>query len=146
MSGKLTRVAHTRLAAPAEPWFSPRPVTVTVRSRRGHSHWVTFIDDCPCFPAVYFIAIKSDVFDPEVQGVGRECYQATATAASASFRMIREVNTRRTMNDGHLSFGKLLASAGIRCVHTICPNRLHCRGDNDSPVSSLIVRICFLFP
>jgi len=132
--------------APSAGFLLAQLVTVTVRNRRGHFYWVTFIDDCPRFPAVYFIASKSDVFDPEVQGVGQECYQATATAASAPFQMIREVNIQWATDDVHISFGKFLANAGIHCEYTICPNPLHCRGENDSPVSSLIVRICFLFP
>ncbi len=67
INGKLTRAPHTKPAAHAkQPLFhifsdvhGPLPVC----SQCGHSYWVTFIDDYSCFPAVYFIAKKSDVFE-----------------------------------------------------------------------------------
>jgi len=67
VNGKLTRAPHTRLAACAERplarIFSDVHGPLPVRSRCGHIYWVTFIDDHSRFPAVYFVAKKSDVFD-----------------------------------------------------------------------------------
>jgi len=67
MNGKLTRVLHTCLAARVERLlaciFSDVHGPLPMRSWHGHIYWVTFIDDHSCFPAVYFVAKKSDVFD-----------------------------------------------------------------------------------
>ena len=43
--------------------FSDVHGPVLVRSQQGHYYWVTFIDDHSQFPAVYFIAKKSDVYN-----------------------------------------------------------------------------------
>jgi len=67
VNGKLTRALHTRLAARAERLlariFSDVHGPLPVRSQCGHIYWVTFINDHSRFPAVYFVAKKSDVFD-----------------------------------------------------------------------------------
>jgi len=60
------RAPHTKPAACMEQplfcVFSDVHGPLPVCSQHGHIYWVTFIDDHSCFPAVYFIAKKSDVF------------------------------------------------------------------------------------
>jgi hypothetical protein len=65
-NGKLSRAPHTKPAAQAERplrrVFSDVHGPIPVHSRQGHYYWVTFIDDYSRFPAVYFIANKSNIF------------------------------------------------------------------------------------
>ncbi len=60
------RVPHTKPAARVEQLlfcvFSDVHSPLPVRSWRGHIYWVMFINDHSCFPAIYFIMKKSDIF------------------------------------------------------------------------------------
>ncbi len=67
VNGKLTRAPHTKPAAHAE-WlllhiFSDVHGPLPMHSQHGHLYWVTFINDHSCFPVVYFITRKSNIFN-----------------------------------------------------------------------------------
>jgi len=66
VNGKLTWVPHTcpvmHAEVPLQQVYSDVHGPVSTRSWWGNVYWVSFIDDYSCFPAVYFIRNKSDVF------------------------------------------------------------------------------------
>ena len=116
VNGKLTRAPHSKPAARAERpllrVFSDVHGPVPVQSRQGHYYWVTFIDDYSRFPAVYFIAKKSDVYDAFRK------YKAWAENVTG-----RRIGILRDDKGGEYMagiFDKFLAEAGIRQEHSIC--------------------------
>ena len=66
VNGKLTRALHTKPTTQAEQpllWiYSDVHSPIPIHSWQGHMYWVTFIDNFSHFPAIYFIAKKSDIF------------------------------------------------------------------------------------
>ena len=115
VNGKLTRAPHTRPATRAEHpllrVFSDVHGPVPIRSRKGNQYWVTFIDDHSRFPAVYFIARKSDVFDAFRR------YKAWAENATG-----QRIGALRDDKGGEYmagDFDRFLAEAGIRREHSI---------------------------
>ena len=115
VNGKLTRAPHTKLATradrPLHRVFSDVHGPLRFSSRRGHIYWVTFIDDYSRFPAVYFIAKKSDVF-----GAFRK-YKAWAENITGC-----QIGILRDDKGGEYvgrEFDDFLAEAGIRREHSI---------------------------
>ena len=115
INGKLTRAPHSKPATRAERpllrVFSDVHGPVPVRSRQGHYYWVTFIDDHSRFPAVYFIARKSDVCN------AFQKYKAWAENATGQWIGILRDDKGSEYMTGE--FDKLLAEAGIRREHSI---------------------------
>jgi transposase InsO family protein len=115
VNGKLTRAPHTKPTVRAERplfrVFSDVHGPVPVRSRHGHFFWVTFINDHSRFPAVYFIAKKSDVFDAFRK------YKAWAENVTGRYISILRDDKGGEYMTG--AFGRFLADAGIRREHTI---------------------------
>src|SRR5258706_233751 len=115
INGKLTRAPHTKPAARAERplsrIFSDVHGPLPVHSRRGHSYWVTFIDDYSCFPAVYFIAKKSDVFE-----AFRKFKAWAENVTGQRIGILRDDKGGEYIGG---DFDDFLAEAGIRREHSI---------------------------
>jgi len=66
VNGKLTQAPHTRpvthAEVPLQQVYSDVHGPVSTRSQQGNVYWVLFIDNYSCFPAIYFIRNKLDVF------------------------------------------------------------------------------------
>ena len=115
VSRKLTRAPHTTPVACADvPLF--RMYTdvhslLPTKSRRGNIYWVSFVDDFLCFPVVYFVSKKSDVF-----AMFRH-YKAWAENVTGRKLQILHDDKGGEYSSGE--FGRFLADAGIRWEHSI---------------------------
>jgi transposase InsO family protein len=115
VNGKLTRAPHTKLAVRAQRplyrVFSDVHGPLPIRSRRGHVYWVSFIDDHSRFPAIYFLAKKSDVFDAFRK------YKAWSENITG-----RRIGILRDDKGGEYigkDFDDFLVGAGIRREHSV---------------------------
>jgi transposase InsO family protein len=80
-------------------------------SRRGNSYWVSFIDDHSRFPAVYFIAKKSGVFD-----AFRKYKAWSENLTGQKIGILRDDKGGEYVGG---DFDKFLTDAGIRREHSI---------------------------
>jgi transposase InsO family protein len=115
VNGKLSRALHTKPAARAEQplhrVFSDVHGPVLVRSRQGHYYWVTFIDDYSRFPAIYFVAKKSNVF------AAFRRYKAWAENATGQrISIFRNDKGTEYMST---EFDRFLKDAGISREHSV---------------------------
>ena len=115
VNGKLSRAPHTKPTTRAERplyrVFSDVHGPIPIRSRRGSCYWVTFIDDYSRFPAVYFIAKKSDVFAAFRQ------YKAWAENVTGHrIGIFRDDKGSEYMSH---DFNSFLTDAGIRREHSV---------------------------
>jgi hypothetical protein len=115
VNGKLTQAPHSKPAIctkrPLLRVFSDVHGPVPVHSRQGHCYWVTFINDHLQFPAVYFIARKSDVYG------AFQKYKAWAENVTGHQVSILWDDKGGEYMAG--DFDKFLAEAGIRQEHSI---------------------------
>jgi len=115
VNGKLTWAPHSKPATRAERpllrVFSDVHGPIPVRSRQGHLYWVTFIDDHSRFPAVYFVARKSEVY-----GAFRK-YKAWAENVTGQRIGILQDDKGSEYMSGE--FDDFLTGAGIRREHSI---------------------------
>jgi len=115
VNGKLTWALHTKPTTQAE-WpliriYSDVHGPIPIRSRQGHMYWVTFIDDFSHFPAVYFIAKKSDIF-----GAFR---QYKAWAENVTGQQIGILHDDKGSEYMSSEFNHFLSEAGIRREHSV---------------------------
>jgi transposase InsO family protein len=91
--------------------FSDVHGPVPVHSRQGHYYWVTFIDDYLCFPAIYFVAKKSNVF------TAFQWYKAWAENATSQWiGIFRDDKGTEYMST---EFNRFLKDAGISREHSV---------------------------
>jgi len=115
VNGKLSQAPHMKPATQAEQplhWvFSDVHGPIPVCSCQGHYYWVTFINDYSRFPAVYFIAKKSDVF-------AAFC-QHEAWAENITGQCIGIFHNDKGSEYMSSEFNKFLVEAGIHQEHSI---------------------------
>jgi transposase InsO family protein len=91
--------------------FSDVHSPIPICSRQGHYYWVTFIDDYSRFPAVYFIAKKSDVFDAFWR------YKAWAENVTGDhIGILRDDKGSKYMST---ELDRFLVDARISCEHSV---------------------------
>jgi len=112
---KLTQVPHTCPVVHAEvplQWvYSDVHGPMSTRIQWGNVYWVSFIEDYSCFPAIYFIRNKSDVF-----GVFKQ-YRAWVENVTGCRISILCDDKGGEYTSTELN--RYLAEAGICCEHSI---------------------------